>query len=135
MSYWRCRVGEGLSAHIHQHIQDTQATPSNNIQRNAYLHNTCTRLVAKHWLIIGFERKISQSGLVDRKNLPGGGGLRSPPPPDSPPPAGYEGLRPSNSPWIGFQNPASINQSRLVDLVPDWLMRAASTSKALSTSA
>ena len=38
------------------------------------------RLVAKHWLIIGFKRKINQSGLVDRKNLPGGGRATQPSP-------------------------------------------------------
>ena len=29
-------------------------------------HPGLCRLVAKHWLIIGFNRKINQSGLVDR---------------------------------------------------------------------
>ena len=73
-------------------------------------YNMLCRLVAKDWLIIGFNGKINQSGLVDRIFL-GGEGYAA-----LPPPAGYEGLRPSNSPWIGFQNPASINQSRLVEI-------------------
>ena len=38
--------------------------------------------------------------------------------------ASCDGLRPSNSLWIGFHHPACINQCRLVDLVSGWLMRA-----------
>ena len=85
------------------------------------------RLLPKDWLIIGFKRTIIQYRLVEKIYL-GEGGCR-PSPPDSRYGLVIGRLRPLNSPWIRFHNPASINQSGLVDLVSDWLMPAASTSK------